>query len=233
MQETATTLIGMLLGMAFTHMFNGFPWLIWVNFLSLTVLHVYANIRAVRALTLTSLNPSRLQLLIDTFYQQGVMITPLQAAEQEPLAPPPLQRLLLHRRAKQPAVVIMGASLRGLVSSHQCNVSQLCKDNADQPYLLAPSQGSVHVVLAKSTQPADVLKAFVHARVTSLIGCTMPSPSSAQECPSELRAKQWMQEHWQRLWQQIQAAGWETSRVTLAQSDITAEWGERLSTHDE
>ena len=45
---------------------------------------------------------------------QGVMLTPLQAAEQEPLAPPPLQRLL-NRRAKQPAIVIMGASLRGLV----------------------------------------------------------------------------------------------------------------------
>ena len=51
---------------------------------------------------------------------QGVMITPLQAAEQEPLAPPPLQHLLLHRRAKQPAVVIMGASLRGLV---RCQIS--------------------------------------------------------------------------------------------------------------
>ncbi len=45
---------------------------------------------------------------------QGVMLTPLQAAEQEPLATPPLQRLL-DRRAKQPAAVIMGASLRGLV----------------------------------------------------------------------------------------------------------------------
>ena len=54
-----------------------------------------------------------------------------------------------------------------------------------------------------------------------------------QEYPFELRAKQWMQKHWQRLLQQIQAAGWETSRVALAQSDITAEWGERLSTHDE
>ena len=73
-----------------------------------------------------------------------------------------------------------GFSFLPQVSSHQCNVSQLCKDNADQPYLLAPSQGAVHVVLAKGSQPADVLKAFVHARVTSLIGHTMSSPSSAQ-----------------------------------------------------
>jgi len=54
-----------------------------------------------------------------------------------------------------------------------------------------------------------------------------------QECPSELTAKHWMQKHWQRLLQQFQTAGWETNRVTLAQSDITAEWGERLNTHDE
>lgn len=66
------------------------------------------------------------------------------------------------------------------VSSHQCSVSQLCKDSADQPYLLAPLQGAVHVVLAKSSRPANVLEAFVHARVTSLIGHTMSSPSSAQ-----------------------------------------------------
>ena len=46
------------------------PWLIWGSFLTLTALHVYANIQAVRALTLTSLNPSRLQLLVDTFYHK-------------------------------------------------------------------------------------------------------------------------------------------------------------------
>ena len=54
----------------------GLPWLIWTSFLSLTALHVYANIRAVRALTLTSLNPSRLQLLVDAFYLQVVAFYP-------------------------------------------------------------------------------------------------------------------------------------------------------------
>ena len=50
------------------------PWLIWASFLSLTALHVYANIKAMRALTLTSLNPSRLQLLVDTFYHKVYLI---------------------------------------------------------------------------------------------------------------------------------------------------------------
>ena len=53
------------------------PWLIWASFLSLTALHVYANIKAVRALTLTSLNPSRMQLIVDTFYHKVCLIREL------------------------------------------------------------------------------------------------------------------------------------------------------------
>lgn len=51
------------------------PWMIWGSFLSLTALHVYANIQAVRALTLTSLNPPRLQLLVDTFYHKVCLLS--------------------------------------------------------------------------------------------------------------------------------------------------------------
>ena len=46
----------------------GLPVLLWATFISLTALHVYANVKAMRSLVLTSLNPSRLGLLVDTFY---------------------------------------------------------------------------------------------------------------------------------------------------------------------
>ncbi|KAL3136855.1 hypothetical protein ABBQ38_005562 [Trebouxia sp. C0009 RCD-2024] len=149
-------------------MYADVPWLIWVSFLSLTALHVYANIRAVRALTLTSLNPSRLQLLVDTFYHKGVVLTPREAACLEPLAPPPLQRIL-DRVSRQPPAIIMGTSLKTLVSLGEVDVAQLCEGAADQLYMLAPCQGCVHVVLATSCTPVDVLMAFVHARVLALM----------------------------------------------------------------
>ncbi|KAL3158045.1 hypothetical protein ABBQ32_011654 [Trebouxia sp. C0010 RCD-2024] len=186
-QETATSLGGMLLGMAFTHAFNDVPWLIWVSFLSLTALHVYANIQAVRALTLTSLNPSRLQLLVDTFYHK--------------------------------------------VSLGEVNVAQLCECAADQLYMLAPCRGCIHVVLATSCTPADVLMAFVHARVLALM--LTQDGGSDQRQPASVRAKHWKEQHWQDLNQQIQKAGWDSRRVNLAQSGCTAAWGQHLRTHEE
>lgn len=48
----------------------GLPALLWVTFISLTALHVYANVKAMRSLVLTSLNPSRLELLVDTYFDK-------------------------------------------------------------------------------------------------------------------------------------------------------------------
>ena len=49
------------------------------------------------------------------------------------------------------------------------NVAQLCEGAASQLYMLAHCQGCIHVVLATSCMPADVLDAFVHARVLSIM----------------------------------------------------------------
>lgn len=55
------------------------------------------------------------------------------------------------------------------VSLGEVDVAQLCEGAADQLYMLAPCQGCIHVVQATSCTPADVLMAFVHARVYALM----------------------------------------------------------------
>ena len=52
-----------------------------------------------------------------------------------------------------------------------------------------------------------------------------------QVVTSRRQAKDWMQQHWRELLQQMQDAGWQTQQAPLAQSDHTAEWGNQLSTH--
>ncbi len=66
------------------------------------------------------------------------------------------------------------------VSSNQCDLQQLCTEAVDQQYMLAPCVESVQVVLAKSSSPADVLQAFVHARVLSLMLHTPTGQTSDQ-----------------------------------------------------
>eukprot|EP00884_Botryococcus_braunii_P002005 jgi/Botrbrau1/11805/Bobra.0224s0010.3 len=63
-QETATTLVGMLVGMLITHVCTGLPVLSWAVFLVLTCLHIFANVKAMRALQVKSINTARLEVLL-------------------------------------------------------------------------------------------------------------------------------------------------------------------------
>lgn len=77
-QETATTIVGMVVGMAVIRLLAALeppaasptsgPWAVlgaWGVFLALTAVHVVANVVAMRGLLLTSLNAPRLELLIE------------------------------------------------------------------------------------------------------------------------------------------------------------------------
>ncbi len=60
--------------------------------------------------------------------EQASVLSPLQAAQLEPLAPPPLQRVI-DTASRQPRPLVMGASLRELVSlqilSCLCSLSDM------------------------------------------------------------------------------------------------------------
>lgn len=66
-QETAVTLVGMMLGMGLIRAAAGWQPAIWLAFCLLTALHVAANVRAMRALRIVSLNAARLELLLAHF----------------------------------------------------------------------------------------------------------------------------------------------------------------------
>lgn len=71
MQETLTTLLGMVVGMVFTRATAQSATAAWLLFTALTLLHVYANVRAMRCLVLHSLNQPRLDLLIHRWVPKG------------------------------------------------------------------------------------------------------------------------------------------------------------------
>ncbi|KAK8943689.1 hypothetical protein KSP40_PGU005002 [Platanthera guangdongensis] len=70
-QETVATMIGMALGMVLAHFTGGYPLAVWVSFLLLTFVHMYANYMAVRCLSLTTLNSERGSLLLQNFMKNG------------------------------------------------------------------------------------------------------------------------------------------------------------------
>lgn len=229
-QETATTLIGMLVGMGLTRCLQGSAVLLWITFLSLTVLHVYANIRAMRSLVLSSLNPSRLQLLVDTFYSQGNLMSPANMAQVEPLAPPPVQKLLAQAAGQGPSVV-MGASLLHLAAMSRMSTQALCQTASDQPYILSFCQEQVHVVLSRDISPRDSIKAFVHAQILCRRLCSCSSSEQMHE--AEHDAKLWIQSNWEKFLELLKAGGWDLTKVSLAQSNSSAVWGSNLHRHND
>lgn len=66
-RERATSIIGSLLGMAFTQQLADHVLAAWAFFVVLTAVHIWANMRALRCLVLSSLNEPRLKLLLSNY----------------------------------------------------------------------------------------------------------------------------------------------------------------------
>lgn len=66
-QETAVKLFGLVFGMYFANAVNSSREAIWVAFLSLTIVHVYANYQAVSGLCIPTLNRQRALILVKRF----------------------------------------------------------------------------------------------------------------------------------------------------------------------
>ncbi|GMF24022.1 unnamed protein product [Phytophthora lilii] len=70
-QETAVKLFGLMFGMYFANAVNSSPQAVWVAFLLLTVVHVFANYHAVSCLCIPTVNCSRGLILVQRFLASG------------------------------------------------------------------------------------------------------------------------------------------------------------------
>ncbi|KAH9772396.1 protein root UVB sensitive 3 [Citrus sinensis] len=86
-QETMATMIGMALGMLLARITIGNPFAIWFSFLFLTMFHMYANYRAVRCLSLNSLNFQRSSILLQQFMETDQVLSPEQVSTMEHVLP--------------------------------------------------------------------------------------------------------------------------------------------------
>lgn len=88
-QETAVTLLGMLLGWAAVKATAGSPSAAWLLFAALTVLHVVANAAGMRSLHLTTLSVERLAIVTwsNATSPARALLTPAEVARRESLLP--------------------------------------------------------------------------------------------------------------------------------------------------
>ncbi|EFW20052.1 hypothetical protein CPSG_03227 [Coccidioides posadasii str. Silveira] len=81
-QETVISLMGMLVGSLVVSYITS-PLATWVALISLLIVHITTNYLAVRAVSMTSLNRQRANIVFSTLFDENRVLTPKQASKQE------------------------------------------------------------------------------------------------------------------------------------------------------
>lgn len=84
-QETAVSLVGLILGLIIAPLVDENYFLIWLLFAVFTAAHLFANYRAVRGLVMDTLNRQRLAIVVDHYLGSASreVLSPAQASAQE------------------------------------------------------------------------------------------------------------------------------------------------------
>lgn len=186
-QETAVTILGTLIGIFLSRVCKESQGWVWSSFVLLTWLHIWANLKAVRSLVLTSMNRPRLDAILTKQMKDGggIVITPDEMKDIEDLTPPPLAALIRYvnpfqlKGARMPDLR-MGVSLshlrevlseRGLSDALQSVEGQ--KEGrylvVSEKELVGKGQGVVrYIIFHKAAQPRDVILAYCHAYMAAL-----------------------------------------------------------------
>ncbi len=82
-QETAVSLMGMILGLIITPMVDQNHFLIWSLFFVFTFFHLYANYNAVSGVMMDTLNRQRLAIVLEHYLESGKVLGPNEVCKRE------------------------------------------------------------------------------------------------------------------------------------------------------
>ncbi|KAG2525205.1 hypothetical protein JM18_005001 [Phytophthora kernoviae] len=181
-QETAVKLFGLIFGMYFANAVNSSPQAVWVAFLVLTLVHVYANYHAVSCLCIPTVNCVRGLILVKRFLNstsnagkevdltQGPRYSIRSVNQEEPIFREPLLPITSN--------LVMGSELHQAVPSSQ-DLDRLMHIYEDEAYLLTVVDDRVHVMFQVEAKPKDELRAFFQAVLVFQALASVPTPAGS------------------------------------------------------
>lgn len=232
-QETAVKLFGLVFGMYFANAVNASPKSVWVAFILLTLVHVYANFHAVSCLCIPTTNRPRTLVLIERYLQTDANTskdTPTKHGDNSanPFAIRSVNQVEpVFTDPKLPiARIVMGAQLHQAVLSHQ-ELDRLIQIYSDEGYLLTARDDHVFVVFQAEMTPRDELRAFFQAVLVLQIVHSDPSRISSVDFDTLKATLATMHTEFEFFFQQIQRHGWKTHMFLLN----TSQWRVKLNHH--
>ncbi|KAH6798707.1 root UVB sensitive protein of unknown function [Perilla frutescens var. frutescens] len=216
-QETLATMIGMALGMLLAHITMGHSIVIWFCFLSLTIFHMYANYKAVRCLTLSTLNIERSSILLSHYMKTGQVLSPKQISVMEHILPLWMTSWMSSRVVNVGQRVRLGVRISSLNSDEVVDLSRLASSYYNKgKYILHSRKSIVSVIMHRDSTAADVLRAFMHALVLAKLDDKNRS--------MHLESQSWMDKNYEDFVLKLRSSGWRTERLLSPSVAWKANW---------
>ena len=176
-------------------------------FLFVTLLHIYANIKAVKAVCLRTFNEARYLIALEEYFKSGSMLSPQQVNK--------LERVTIGQTVSLTARVKIGCSARELAQYYR-NCYDLenviaCFDSREK-FLIAETRNYVGVYLHFTVKPLDIIKSYFYV-------------ASYLQDKSQLRDRFWeIQNKWNEFLNMAQREGWNVQAHLLKTDEYRLDW---------
>ncbi|KAK5856053.1 hypothetical protein PBY51_007674 [Eleginops maclovinus] len=214
-QETLVNLAGLLVSLILIPLVTDNPILTLSLFLLFTILHLFANYKAVRAVIMETFNEARLSIVLQQYLTDKRILSPLEANQREPV--------LLEFKKTMP--IKLGVKLQEVVLS-PAELNLALKEN-NMPYLLGAQNGCVLVCLRPEASVHDEIRVMCQAVWLS----SVLSPPNSIEHPNQKSNWEMVNESHKLMdtifnpfLTGVEAAGWDIKRTLLDWDEWRVEW---------
>ncbi|KAK9977752.1 hypothetical protein ABG768_019549 [Culter alburnus] len=224
-QETLVNLAGLLVSLALIPLVTDNPLLTFILFFLFTLLHLFANYKAVRSVVMETLNEARLSIVLHRYLLTGQLLSPLEANQKEPVF------LSLGRTVP----IKLGVRLGDIVQ--EPGELQLALKNNSKPYLIGIKNGTVFVCLGSDVSVHDEIMAACQALCLrnvllsdSSLGGALKQLSNTKD-PWELvsQSHKMIDQIFQTFLKELDQAKWQTDRTLLDWNEWRVEWRKKRS----
>ncbi|KAH8249579.1 hypothetical protein KR032_010645 [Drosophila birchii] len=205
-QETCVNLVASFVGLYLLSLIKS-QTVLYTIFYVVVSLHLYANLKAVRAVCLRTFNESRYLIALEEFFRSSRMLSPQQVNAME--------RVTIGQTVSVSLNVKLGLSVKNLIDEYKSSsvIDNIVSSfDPHEHFIIAETKKCLGVYLHFDTRPQDVLKAYFFA-VFYL------------RDRNQIKDKYWdIQTKWQEFLTLAQQEGWMIHHHLLLVDEFRLDW---------
>ncbi|XP_011207819.1 RUS family member 1 [Bactrocera dorsalis] len=205
-QETFVNLIASFVGLYLLTLIKSQS-ILYTVFIFIITTHLYANLKAVKAVCLRTFNESRYLIALEEYFRSGRMLTPQQVNKME--------RVTIGQTVSVSLNIYIGLSIRALIDEYKTThaVENIISSfDPHERFIIAESNKNIGVYLHFDARAQDVLKAYFFA-------------VSYLQDRNQTKDKYWeIQSKWQEFVTLAQKEGWITTQHLLMVDEYRLDW---------